>query len=439
MNSGKIVVIGANQGALAFACFAAREGFDVTLYEAKKEQDVAYDWADDVIAAVFDRTGLPRPEQNRAFDARDTTLIPPGKGKYIHLKAPQSEVAIPVYRRELNKMLASLAKQAGAKINYECAVKSAITDNNRVYGVLLEDGTEVLSGLTVDCGGVNSAVRMSLPDSLHIPQNAKPSEMFFVRRTFFERTPGSERPIDTNKVYLKHLNERGISWCFLSHEEDTADVLVGRLDGLSDSTFTRALDDLKSENAIIGERVIKGGQQLLIPVRRPISRMFAEGYALLGDSAYMTIPLIGSGIGNGIEAGRILADVISSPRGKSFGCKNLYRYQKRYMAEIGAEHACVDMLKNWFLNSGDDDVDFLLDEGVVSDKMLQSTSGEMASITLPDILTSVYRGMKRPALMKELAGLIANIARLSKTAKNLPEQYNDGDLLLWQEKYDSAF
>ena len=40
--------------------------------------------------------------------------------------------------------------------------------------------------------------------------------------------------------------------------------------------------------------------------------MVADGYAAIGDSAFMTVPVIGSGIANALKAAKILADAISS-------------------------------------------------------------------------------------------------------------------------------
>lgn len=54
---------------------------------------------------------------------------------------------------------------------YETPVKRAIVENDVVLGVELENGEVVPAGLVVDCGGVNSAVRKSLPESLKITRN----------------------------------------------------------------------------------------------------------------------------------------------------------------------------------------------------------------------------------------------------------------------------
>ena len=57
---------------------------------------------------------------------------------------------------------------------------------------------------------------------------------------------------------------------------------------------------LRPDNPRLGTEVVRGGQFVEIPVRHPLSVMVADGYAAIGDSAFMTVPLIGSGIANSL-------------------------------------------------------------------------------------------------------------------------------------------
>lgn len=113
-------------------------------------------------------------------------------------------------------------------------------------------------------------------------------------------------PGASQKIYLKHKNENGISWCFLKKDDETSDVLVGRIGSLSDETYENAIADLKEDNPVIGNKVSGGDAIFEIPVRRPLSNLVANGYVLLGDSACMTIPIIGSRIGSGLKAAKCL-------------------------------------------------------------------------------------------------------------------------------------
>lgn len=58
-----IIVVGANQTGLVFAAFARNAGFDVTVYEAKKQCDVAYDWTDDMVEETFEEVACHFPQR----------------------------------------------------------------------------------------------------------------------------------------------------------------------------------------------------------------------------------------------------------------------------------------------------------------------------------------------------------------------------------------
>lgn len=436
----KIAIVGANQGALALAVFAAKAGFEVSLYEAKQQKDMAYDWTDDMAPDTFSRIGLPMPPAKIYERKRNWSFIPPEKRVIKAIHIPENELDISVERRPLDRWLARLAEDAGAVITYGAAVKCANVDDNKVTGITLAAGETVEADLVVDCGGVNSAVRTGLPEIMHIQNTVKLSDTIFLRRTFFERPEGTKRPEHTNKAYLKHMEENGISWCLLSHDEKAADVLIGRMGELGDEVYNRALNDLKKENDIIGDKVLKGGQLLQIPVRHPLPRLVADGYVLLGDSACMTIPMLGSGLASGMRAAKILSEVIEKPDGERFSIGNLYRYQMRFMREIGGEFAAVDLMKNWLLQSKEGQADFLLESGVVTESMLKdSAMGKALKPTLAEMAAAGIRGRRRIPLLLQMVALLQKMIKERKIAENMPGSYDEEAFSKWEKKYEKAF
>ena len=435
-----IVVIGANQCGLSFAKFAADQGFDVKVFEAKAKDQVAYNWTDDMMEETFAEVGLPLPPEDIHTRKRSWTFIPPSKSVKVFVPVPEEELDFAMYRRPFNNWLETMALEAGAAISYETKVDRLLIEDGKAVGVLLADGTKIDAGLVVDCGGVNSPIRSSLPDDFGIEQNIDPMDTFFVRRTFFRRPEGTKRPQYTNCAYLKHLGEGGISWCLLSYDEKCADVLIGRLGKLTDARYKNALCDLRRDNPIIGQDIVTGGELLQIPVRHPIATMVSNGYALVGDSAYMTIPMLGSGMAAGMRAARMLADVISDSFGDPFAVENLYRYQKRYMKEIGAEHSAINLMKCWLLKTEDRNVDFLIGKGIVNKKMLvEASAGKMLRMTFPELVSTGLRGIQRIDLLLELAALMGKMEKQLAIAADMPEQYDKDALKVWRQNYEKAF
>ena len=438
--SKKIIVVGANQTGLAFAYLASKRGFEVTVYEAKEKSEVAYDWTDDMEESAFEDAGLPFPPENLYTRKRCWTFIAPKKEKNVFVEIPADKLDLSIYRRPFNDWLLTLAENAGAVVRYSTKVRRAVAKDDRIIGVELESGDFVSAGLVTDCGGVNSAVRRSLPESMKIQKNVAPSDTFFVRRAFFDRPDGTARPEFTNKAYLKHLGEAGISWCILSHDEKQADVLIGRVGNMSDAVYGNALDDIRRDNAIVGRELMKGGQLLQIPVRRPLPRFVASGYAAVGDSACMTIPMLGSGMASGMKAAKILADTLSDSNCDVFGIANLYRYQAEFMKQTGGKHAAVDMMKNWLLNSRDGEVDFLLNKGVVSKKILiDASAGRMVEMSVPEMAVAAVKGFAKLPLLLQLAGLLAKMKKECRVASNMPKTFDEKAFDDWSAAYEKPF
>ncbi len=428
--NGKIAVVGANQQALVFAALAAKAGFEVTVIEQKPKNEVAYGWTDDMEAAALADAGLPKPPEDCYVDSCTPVFVAPNSSKRVEITDAGEPQDLALKRRRFNAWLEERAIDAGARIVYERRVEKALHDGKKIIGLQVDNGGAVSCDLLVDCGGVNSAIREQLADSFPITGRIDNGDKFFVRRTVFERPAGSEYKYK-KQIYLKHLGERGISWCNLAGDGKYADALIGRIGSLNDENYARALDDLKKDNSIIGGKVICDGEKLQIPLRKPLPRMTLPGYVLLGDSACMTIPLIGSGMASSIRAAKMLADVISNPRGEAFSQENLYCYQLAFMKRIGSEHAFINTMKNWLLSADNGDITLMIDSGLLACVV---ASAEGASGGMPKAVCRI--AAKRPPLLIKLINLLIKAMRAKKTALSMPEEYDEKQFDLWRNKYE---
>ena len=293
----KIAIVGAGIGGLAAARLLARGGAQVTVFErADGVESMRYDWHDDVDPNVFAECGLPVPAGS--FPKKDWTFIASNGGaRSMHEERPD----VSVMRRELNRLLVDEARAAGAEVRFSSCVSELLLSGGRVVGVVA-DGREVSADLVVDSSGVDSPLKKALGG---LVSGHEKDEVFRVFRAFYARAENSKAKY-SNKVYLKHLGEAGISWVIEDGGE--TDVLIGRVGELSEPCLARALTERKGQNPIIGEELVRGGGRYVIPVRYPATRMAADGYVLIGDSAFMTIPMLGSGIACSLNAANMLTD-----------------------------------------------------------------------------------------------------------------------------------
>ncbi len=432
----KIIIIGANQGALVAGEFLGKQGYDVTLYEKCKKEDVSYPWHDNMTPSTFKRIGIPVPPENvAAVKDKDWCFFPPDKKTNFMMKVPEDRRDVKVQRRPFNDWLFERTKNY-AEIKYETEVDSVLYDGKKVSGIRLCDGTEINADLVVDCGGANSSVRRKLPKELGIETELDTKCTFRVRRIFVERNNDAQPPEKSHNLYMRHLGEKGITWCADYPNENVVDVLVGRIDVLTDEAYKRAVDDIKNTYPIVTDKIVAGGELVVIPLRHAASLMVADGYVILGDSAFMTIPLMGSGMASSLSGAKILSEVLDGK--DDFSKKNLYRYQVQYMKEIGGKNSGIDVLKNWMINIDEDKLSFLMNKGIIGEKEFSSAgSGNGVKLTPADIMQKLAAGILHLPLLFNLIGATTKMKKQMAIGAAIPE--NIEGFPQWQIEYEKNF
>lgn len=435
----KVIVAGAGTGGLVAAERLGRLGFEVTVYErAASVDDMRYDWHDDVSPAVFKRLGMEIPEGS--YPKKNWTFVSPHDAVIRGMTEDESAADISVDRRVLNKMLVGRAS-ATADVVFGAEVQAPLVDEGKVVGVVV-NGEEKRADLVVDSLGADSVLRRNLPAEFGVSQNNE-DEVFVVWRAFIEKDKTAPEPKYTNKAYLKHMGEAGISWVIQDRNSDLVDVLVGRVGALPESTLSAALADLRKNNPTIGSKVVRGGIVCRIPVRFPATRMIAPGYAAVGDSAFMTIPMLGSGIASSMTAGMLLAETVgdSISRGRKaseemFGAAALWRYQLKVFREFGAEHCGVDVLKRGVLAMPDEDIDWMLGSDLLTnDEMCRLAKGRLLRVGLGEALRKVgVAGFKKLGKLLAINNLLQRSLLAWRKGKSIPRVYHDATIRGWERR-----
>ena len=148
----------------------------------------------------------------------------------------------------------------------------------------------------------------------------------------------------------------------------------------------------------------------------------------------MTIPLIGSGISNSIRAGKILADTLILSQGRT-DVASLWRYQAAYFKKIGATMAKIDKMRELVGSLTPADVNFLLENEVLTTSDISAATGGGLKLSMPQIAEKAYKGKSNIALL----GRFALKARQSKTieehARAIPELYSEKAVEAWIRRY----
>ncbi len=432
----KVVVIGLGHGGLVAAQKLAKAGFDVAILEKKAKEEIGYPWEDDIRFDIFSRINIPAPPEElycqktqRCFIAPDLSALPLPKGK------PMEDISIS--RKGLLAHLASLAEQAGAVIQYQTPVEKLVILDNRVVGVKTADNI-IPADLVVDASGFLSPFRAQVPEQFGVQAEPAPDDRMEVYRAIHKKTPGTETPHPERHYYIRHRGGAGISWCNVnSHDE--VDLLVGRIGTLPEEEWKASLADMKEINPTYSEEVVVPGRIVTIALRSTIGRMVADGFALVGDSAFMTMPFMGSGLEASMLAGSLLAQTVIQKADSKFTAADLWDYQVAYYQEQGATYAFVDILKRWVLNLEPEKLNWLFGCGAVTPEdmlMVSTDQNKKSTLTPVSVLRKIGILLHRPdiiggAIKTALRGVLELLV-----AKSIPKHYHPLEIKLWQKLYE---
>jgi flavin-dependent dehydrogenase len=424
----KILVAGAGHGGLVAAARLAGAGFDVTVIEKGKEGKQGHDWEDRFTFKILcDALGIP--ESGLGADIwryrGDCAFVSPAKRKKVIINYTDENRQRIMWRKPLIKMLIENAVKSGVKFIYETEVLSPLTQGSRVTGLRTDKG-DYDADLVIDAAGVFSPVRSNLPASFGIEKEPKEGDVFYAYRAYFDKAE-DVNPEVPFEVYMYHEGEKGLSW--FNTIGDCCDVLIGRVFPLTDEKINEQLAIFGKDHPWLGDKILHGGCRAVIPVRRPLTLMVADGYAAVGDSAFMTTPMNGMGIDLSILAGGMLADTLIEKA--DFSAENLWNYNRNFHALYGGDTAKNEGLKNAILSLPSEGVDFLFENEVIQSSDL---AGAGKNMNFGVLLGKLKRGMRSPGFFFALIkGLVAG-SGACKLYKSAPENYSPAQIRAWSDK-----
>lgn len=437
----RIIVAGGGHGGIATAMLLAQKGYDVTVFEKNSRENMGHDWTDIFDKKGFTCLGLPLPDESLYKFKHDMTFYGMSMRTPVTQHVPYDQLEIQMERKDIYNHLISHAEKAGVKFVYNCAVKGPVMIGNRVVGIETENGTEYAE-LVIDACGIHSPVRRNLPASLGIQNEVGHYEQFYVYRAFFNKTAEVD-DINKYKVILLPENKKGISW--VATEEEWTDVLIGRFEKFDMAEVERTISVLRKDNPSLGTEKLRGGQFVNIPVRQPLGVLVADGYAAIGDSAFMTVPIIGSGIANTLKASKILAEAIIADTEMAYSAETLWTYQRNFYKELGNGLAPMACIKMMMAHLSGDDIDYLLSTGVLNEDDMTITADTnslwaiFSYVPMEIVIKKVVALMHNPQIIKKAAFLVGNFGKVLSATATMPKKYEKTAVLKWVKRYNDSF
>ncbi len=436
----KIIVAGLGHGGIAVAALLAKRGFDVTVYEKKSEGTLGYDWTDIFAPAALGIAEIPMPPKEKYEYKEHMTFFAPTAKRSLTQRVPKDKLEIKMERKDIYAHLISHAEKCGVKTVYDCEVIAPLTLGNRVVGIKTSQG-DFQADLVIDACGINSPVRMNLPASMGIEKRVRRNEKITIYRAFYNKA--SDEDVEAKfRVMLFAGGEKSVSW--VASEEEHTDLLVGKFEEFTLEWLEKYADFLRETSPRLGKERVRGGQFVEIPVRHPLSVMVGDGYAAIGDSAFMTVPLIGSGIANSLKAAKMLADTVSGDASLSYSAETLWKYQVKYYKELGAGLAPLECVKYLLLSLTPDELDYCFDSGLLNEDNITMTADftslfDLFKFDAPDLMLKGKSVFNNKKLLKKIMGCGAEIAQVTATCAAMPKTWNRKKVMKWAETYSKPF
>lgn len=435
----KIIIAGGGHGGIATAALLAEKGLDVTVYEKNTRENMGYDWTDIFAPDSLKDIGLDLPDESLFEYKTDMVFYSTNEKKPIYQNTPEDEKEIKMERRDIYNILIDKAEKSGVKFEYSHTISGPITEGTRVVGIKTDKG-DFYGDLIIDACGCQSPVRMNLPKAFRVQKAPYSKEKFYVYRAFYNKVEGAVAQ-DKYKVCLLPEGKSGIGW--VASEDKYTDLLIGRFEPFDLAEAKRTADFYRSKNATLGTELVRGGQFVHIPVRQPLSVMVCDGYAAIGDSAFMTVPIIGSGIANSFRASKILAETILDDFDSKYTGETLWNYQLRYYKELGSGLAPLAIVKLLLTKLTPEQLDYIFEKGILTSKEMTITAKSTGMSDFfhfsPDLPKRGLAILKDKGLTKELLWVGKKMVEVVITCATIPNEYNRAEIFKWAWKYDQIF
>ncbi len=438
----KILVAGAGHGGISAAINLARKGYDVTVVEKQKREEMGYDWEDAIELSAFDFAEIERPDESIYIKSHHMAYMSPN-GEHIVRMPYDKGIGRRVHmeRKGLTKHMLNEAEKAGVKLIFETEIIAPVFERSFVKGMKIKDGdNEVIleSDLLIDAAGLNSPVRSKLPPAFGIVNQFEDKNIFNAYRIYFDNTAGTITDPPYNVTFF-HMDKPGISWTIT--DEKFVDIIVGKFQmkgKLTMEEVNASIDDFRSRYPYIGEKVLRGGEKIeSIPISRMVPKIITNGYAAVGDSAGMTIPLSGSGLVLSIMAGKYLADCVLNIGEGEFTEKNLWPYEYNYFQEQGRRYLMLDIFKNFLTNVNADQLNYILKKKILTADQFSVADGAPFKLPIKQLIHIIVNALPLLPMVPPLIGALSSLIMIPVAAKTMPKEYDENKFRKWEKLYKS--
>ena len=335
MEQYDVLIVGAATAGSYFARKIAEAGHSVLVVEKLTKEnlgrrlDIFH-----VAKADFARFGLPLPERNDDFAFEFSG----GRTFSAFDRYPKNTQAT-VVGMHMHRYIARLncwARDAGAAFVYGAAFTDFLFEDGRISGAVIEcngERREVHAKLVVDCSGIPSVARRTLPvgHGMELFEISDTEKFYVTLRYVVYHDPADYIKTTRGWTYYK-------TW--EAPEGDATCAILGVGANFSYDEGERVFAAF--ERAVkLPRYTVKRIERGTTPYRRPPYSFVADGFLVSGDAACLTKPSAGEGVTASMVQLEIAAEVVNRllDEGGYLTRARLWPINTRYVAAQGKAFA----------------------------------------------------------------------------------------------------
>lgn len=293
--------------------------------------------------------------------------------------SPDRETSIPfdgagymLNRQKLPEVQNQRAQKMGVKFDFEINLTGLLYEGNQVTGVQGIDNKtkqpyKKTGKIVIDATGITSMLRNQIQNTTKIERKIDRRDIESTGRHIMYFEKGEQDLSEFNPDYcIIHLDQDiapgGYGWVFpkgenkvnigLGVEKTILDKRNKRL-GKNDNVSSLIEEYLHRNKAIKNPRLSTDPNDknnatgnFQVSVRRQNDCLVANGYMLVGDSAWMPKPLDAGGIGPALVAGTLIGKVVAEAiESGDVTEKGLWNYNKEFINEYGYKTAGLEIFR----------------------------------------------------------------------------------------------
>ena len=306
--------------------------------------------------------------------------------------SPDRETSIPfdgagymLNRQKLPEVQNQRAQKMGVKFDFEINLTGLLYEGNQVTGVQGIDNKtkqpyKKTGKVVIDATGITSMLRNQIQNTTKIERKIDRRDVESTGRhiMYFEKGEQDLSEFDPNYCII-HLDQDiapgGYGWVFpkgenkvnigLGVEKTILDKRNKRL-GKNDNVSSLIEEYLHRNKAIKNPRLStdpidknNATGNFQVSVRRQNDCLVANGYMLVGDSAWMPKPLDAGGIGPALVAGTLIGKAVAEAiESGDVTEKGLWNYNKEFINEYGYKTAGLEIFRRLIQTLTNDQISY---------------------------------------------------------------------------------